>query len=65
MASRRDVLHTIEKRDEFAWKGDCRPAKGDQLRHRGQTYPMTQHGFARDKAGAFLPLGRLPTVASL
>ncbi|MEI9418541.1 aldose 1-epimerase family protein [Mesorhizobium sp. Cs1321R2N1] len=23
--------------------------KGDQLRHRGQTYPMTQHGFARDK----------------
>ncbi|RVD59100.1 aldose 1-epimerase family protein [Mesorhizobium sp. M2D.F.Ca.ET.185.01.1.1] len=23
--------------------------KGDQLRHRGQTYPMTQHGFARDR----------------
>src|SRR5438132_1699250 len=23
--------------------------KGDQLRHRGQSYPMTQHGFARDK----------------
>ncbi|WP_394889857.1 aldose 1-epimerase family protein [Mesorhizobium sp. AaZ16] len=23
--------------------------KGDQLRHRGQTYTMTQHGFARDK----------------
>ncbi|RWA74718.1 aldose 1-epimerase family protein [Mesorhizobium sp.] len=23
--------------------------KGDQLRHRGQNYPMTQHGFARDK----------------
>jgi galactose mutarotase-like enzyme len=23
--------------------------KGDQLRHGGQTYPMTQHGFARDK----------------
>ncbi|MBZ9794270.1 aldose 1-epimerase family protein [Mesorhizobium sp. ES1-4] len=22
---------------------------GDRLRHRGQTYPMTQHGFARDK----------------
>ena len=22
--------------------------KGDQLRHRGRTYPMTQHGFARD-----------------
>jgi len=23
--------------------------KGDQLRHRGQAYPMSQHGFARDK----------------
>ncbi|ESY03125.1 MULTISPECIES: aldose 1-epimerase family protein [unclassified Mesorhizobium] len=23
--------------------------KGDQLRHRGQVYPLTQHGFARDK----------------
>ncbi|MGX5847868.1 aldose 1-epimerase family protein [Mesorhizobium sp. PL10] len=23
--------------------------KGDQLRHRGQAYPLTQHGFARDK----------------
>lgn len=23
--------------------------KGDQLRHRGQLYPLTQHGFARDK----------------
>jgi galactose mutarotase-like enzyme len=22
--------------------------KNDQLRHRGKTYPMTQHGFARD-----------------
>src|SRR5690242_7171230 len=22
--------------------------KDDQLRHRGQSYPMTQHGFARD-----------------
>jgi len=22
--------------------------KGDQLRHRGKSYPMTQHGFARD-----------------
>ncbi|MER8905099.1 aldose 1-epimerase family protein [Mesorhizobium sp. M0772] len=22
---------------------------GDQLRHRGQVYPLTQHGFARDK----------------
>ncbi|ESY80745.1 aldose 1-epimerase [Mesorhizobium sp. LNHC221B00] len=27
--------------------------KGDQLRHRGQTYPMTQHGFARDKPFAW------------
>jgi galactose mutarotase-like enzyme len=23
--------------------------RGDQLRHRGRVYPMTQHGFARDK----------------
>ena len=23
--------------------------KNDQLRHRGKTYPMTQHGFARDQ----------------
>jgi galactose mutarotase-like enzyme len=23
--------------------------KNDQLRHRGQSYPMTQHGFARDR----------------
>jgi galactose mutarotase-like enzyme len=23
--------------------------KGDQLRHNGQVYPLTQHGFARDK----------------
>ncbi|QND64808.1 aldose 1-epimerase family protein [Mesorhizobium loti] len=23
--------------------------KGDRLHHQGQTYPMTQHGFARDK----------------
>ena len=22
---------------------------GDQLRHQGRSYPMTQHGFARDK----------------
>ncbi|TPM41916.1 aldose 1-epimerase family protein [Mesorhizobium sp. B2-3-4] len=27
--------------------------KGDQLRHRGQAYPMTQHGFARDKPFAW------------
>jgi galactose mutarotase-like enzyme len=23
--------------------------KNDALRHRGKTYPMTQHGFARDQ----------------
>ncbi|WP_136620615.1 MULTISPECIES: aldose 1-epimerase family protein [Mesorhizobium] len=28
--------------------------KGDQLRHQGQTYPMTQHGFARDKPFAWV-----------
>ena len=27
--------------------------KGDQLRHQGRTYPMTQHGFARDKPFAW------------
>lgn len=30
---------------------------GDQLRHRGQTYPMTQHGFARDKSFAWAQSG--------
>jgi len=28
--------------------------KNDQLRHRGKTYPMTQHGFARDHRFAWL-----------
>ncbi len=28
--------------------------KGDALRHRGQSYPMTQHGFARDRRFAWL-----------
>ena len=28
--------------------------KGDVLRHRGQSYPMTQHGFARDRRFAWL-----------
>lgn len=28
--------------------------KGDVLRHRGQHYPMTQHGFARDRRFAWL-----------
>lgn len=31
--------------------------KGDQLRHRGQSYPMTQHGFARDKPFAWAERG--------
>lgn len=31
--------------------------KGDQLRHGGQTYPMTQHGFARDKPFAWAERG--------
>ncbi|UVK45289.1 aldose 1-epimerase family protein [Mesorhizobium sp. AR07] len=30
---------------------------GDQLRHRGRTYPMTQHGFARDKPFAWAQRG--------
>ncbi|MFB9984497.1 aldose 1-epimerase family protein [Mesorhizobium kowhaii] len=30
---------------------------GDQLHHRGQTYPMTQHGFARDKPFAWAQSG--------
>ncbi|TGQ64672.1 aldose 1-epimerase family protein [Mesorhizobium sp. M00.F.Ca.ET.186.01.1.1] len=31
--------------------------KGDQLRHRGQAYPMTQHGFARDRRFAWVEQG--------
>ena len=31
--------------------------KGDQLRHRGQAYPMTQHGFARDRRFAWAQQG--------
>jgi galactose mutarotase-like enzyme len=27
--------------------------KGDQLHHRGRSYPMTQHGFARDSRFAW------------
>lgn len=30
---------------------------GDHLRHRGRTYPMTQHGFARDKPFAWTRKG--------
>jgi galactose mutarotase-like enzyme len=31
--------------------------KNDQLRHRGKTYPMTQHGFARDHRFDWLEQG--------
>jgi galactose mutarotase-like enzyme len=31
--------------------------KGDTLRHRGKTYPMTQHGFARDRRFAWVEQG--------
>ena len=31
--------------------------KGDQLRHGGMTYPMTQHGFARDRRFAWMEQG--------
>jgi galactose mutarotase-like enzyme len=31
--------------------------KGDQLHHRGRTYPMTQHGFARDRQFAWAEKG--------
>ena len=37
--------------------------KDDQLRHRGKTYPMTQHGFARDHRFAWLR--REPDVCQL
>jgi galactose mutarotase-like enzyme len=32
--------------------------KGDQLRHRGTSYPMTQHGFARDSRFAWEERGQ-------
>jgi len=32
--------------------------KGDQLRHRGASYPMTQHGFARDSRFAWEERGQ-------
>src|SRR3569833_2158265 len=37
--------------------------KGDQLRHQGKTYPMTQHGFARDLG--FQWLERTPVSCTL
>ncbi len=32
--------------------------KGDRLRHRGRSYPMTQHGFARDSRFAWEERGK-------
>jgi galactose mutarotase-like enzyme len=32
--------------------------KGDRLRHRGQTWPMTQHGFARDSRFEWVERGQ-------
>src|SRR6185437_16407542 len=32
--------------------------KGDRLRHRGQSYPMTQHGFARDSRFEWVERGQ-------
>jgi galactose mutarotase-like enzyme len=32
--------------------------RGDQLRHRGKSYPMTQHGFARDSRFEWVERGR-------
>jgi len=37
--------------------------KNDQLRHRGKTYPMTQHGFARDHRFEWVEQG--PTSCKL
>ncbi len=37
--------------------------KNDQLRHGGQSYPMTQHGFARDRRFAWAEQG--PSACSL
>ena len=37
--------------------------KGDVLRHRGRTYAMTQHGFARDQRFAWA--GQGPTTCAL
>jgi galactose mutarotase-like enzyme len=37
--------------------------KNDELRHRGKTYPMTQHGFARDQR--FDWVERTPTSCAL
>ena len=31
--------------------------KNDTLRHNGKTYPMTQHGFARDRRFAWIEQG--------
>ncbi len=39
--------------------------KGDVLKHRGQTYPMTQHGFARDQRFAWTAREKALCVLSL
>jgi galactose mutarotase-like enzyme len=39
--------------------------KGDVLKHRGQTYPMTQHGFARDQRFAWTAREKTLCVLSL
>ncbi|WP_316177262.1 MULTISPECIES: aldose 1-epimerase family protein [unclassified Bradyrhizobium] len=39
--------------------------KNDQLHHRGQTYPMTQHGFARDLRFTWLERGAESCVLQL
>ena len=39
--------------------------KGDELHHRGKTYPMTQHGFARDMTFAWRERGETTCALEL
>jgi galactose mutarotase-like enzyme len=39
--------------------------KNDELRHQGKTYPMTQHGFARDRTFAWRERGRTSCTLDL
>ncbi len=39
--------------------------KNDELRHRGKTYPMTQHGFARDQTFDWRERGRTSCTLDL
>jgi galactose mutarotase-like enzyme len=39
--------------------------KNDELRHRGKTYPMTQHGFARDRTFAWRERGKTSCTLEL